>query len=55
VLDLLELHAMCKEYHSLPTAGGIHDQDHLLMRKLFIVMAAIKEKEAKKKSGSRGT
>lgn len=44
VAALIEIANMCDMMGALPYAGGVLDQDHLLMRKLLMVNIARTEK-----------
>jgi len=38
---------MCREFNSLPSQGGLLDQDQLIVRKMMIVLSAQSEKHDK--------
>ena len=40
---LLELYNLCKEFHSLPAAGGVEDQDYLIMHYFSIISSCVAE------------
>jgi hypothetical protein len=54
VYQILELYHLCRDFHALPSEGGVLDQDQWLVRQLSIVAAAYHEKATQKKGKSNG-
>jgi hypothetical protein len=52
VQDLLQLDMLCELYQTLPSEGGILEQDQLLMRRLLIVRQQREEAKQKKRKKS---
>jgi hypothetical protein len=41
----LNLYNVCQSFQALPSEGGVLDQDQLIMRRFFVIEAAISEKQ----------
>jgi len=56
VAEAIELTVMCQEFHSLPQAGGLYDQDSYDVWRMGLVLEAQAERAAKdaKEEARRG-
>lgn len=41
--EVYNLYSLCQELHSLPDAGGVNDQDAVVMHLFLVIVAATRE------------
>lgn len=52
-IDIINITNICKEFSVLPTDGGLLAQDHLLVRKMMLVLQAQDERRKREEKKAK--